>query len=381
MTKRILLLDDDKFMQNFVSTLLSTSYEVNCYSTIADAYDQLEKNNYHLVITDLNLTNESGENFIKQIKKQPKFAHLPIITLSGEDSSDKKFEILELGVDDYVVKPFLPKELLLRVKNILRKYDKWISKDDTKIVDIPKKKLDIKKNFYLISKRSIDIIGSFVLLTLLSPLFLIVAIAIRLESKGPIFYISRRIGKNYNEIPFLKFRSMKVNADHLVKDLQEVNTYGDEEEVAPENIPQGELLHGDNGFKICENQHKYDNSTSTFFKLQNDPRVTKVGAIIRKTSIDELPQLINVLLGHMSLVGNRPLPIYEAEQLTKDYSVGRFAGAAGITGVWQVAKSKEPFMSEERRIKLDVQYAQNKSIFKDISLIYKTPLAMVQKEE
>ncbi|OHX64251.1 sugar transferase [Flammeovirga pacifica] len=381
MTKRILLLDDDKFMQNFVKTLLSTTYEVYCFSSITEATEFLDKNELHLVITDLNLSNESGESFIKEIKKQPKYSHLPIITLSGEDSSEKKFEILELGVDDYVVKPFLPKELMLRVKNILRKYDKWLVKDNTKTVDLPKNKFDLKKKFYLFSKRSIDIIGSVVLLTVLSPVFLIVAIAIKLESKGPIFYISRRIGKNYKEIPFLKFRSMKVNADHLVKDLQVENSYGDEEKLDPTTIPEGNLLHGDNGFKICENQHKHENSTSTFFKLENDPRVTKVGALIRKTSIDELPQLVNVLLGHMSIVGNRPLPIYEAEQLTKDYSVGRFAGAAGITGLWQIKKSKDPFMTEERRIRLDVQYAQNKSLLKDIALMYQTPLAMVQKEE
>ena len=140
-------------------------------------------------------------------------------------------------------------------------------------------KPDIEYSNYL--KRLIDIIFSAIALIILSPIFIVIAICVKLESKGPVFYKSLRAGKGYKVFTFFKFRTMVVNAEDMVKDLKHLNEYK-------------------------------DYKGSYFFKIKDDPRVTKVGQFLRKTSLDELPQLINVLKGDMSLVGNRPLPLYEA---------------------------------------------------------------------
>ena len=120
---------------------------------------------------------------------------------------------------------------------------------------------------------------------------------------------------------------------------------------------------------------------NTFIKLENDPRVTRVGRIIRKYSIDELPQLFNILKGDMSIVGNRPLPLYEAELLTSDAYIDRFMAPAGLTGLWQVEKRGEAGkMSAEERKQLDIKYARDFSFWLDMKILIKTLTAFIQKE-
>jgi lipopolysaccharide/colanic/teichoic acid biosynthesis glycosyltransferase len=116
-----------------------------------------------------------------------------------------------------------------------------------------------------------------------------------------------------------------------------------------------------------------------FFKVSNDPRITKVGAFLRNTSLDELPQLINVLLADMSLVGNRPLPLYEAQTLTTDEWAARFMAPAGITGLWQIKKRGQDDMSVEERIGLDIDYANRNNFMYDLWIMANTPTALLQK--
>ncbi|MCA6447107.1 MAG: sugar transferase, partial [Chitinophagaceae bacterium] len=133
----------------------------------------------------------------------------------------------------------------------------------------------------------------------------------------------------------------------------------------------------------CEKQYattKKAKAGAAFFKLKDDPRITKVGKFIRNTSIDELPQLWNVIIGDMSIVGNRPLPLYEAEKLTTDKYAMRFMAPAGITGLWQVEKRGKGEMSEEERLMLDNKYAENHSFINDIKLILRTIPALLQSE-
>ncbi len=133
----------------------------------------------------------------------------------------------------------------------------------------------------------------------------------------------------------------------------------------------------------CEKEYIYSKKTkagSAFFKIKNDPRITKIGNFIRNTSVDELPQLWNVFTGDMSIVGNRPLPLYEAEKLTTDKYAMRFHAPAGITGLWQVEKRGKGDMSEEERLMLDNVYAQSHSLKNDVRLILKTIPALLQKE-
>ena len=126
---------------------------------------------------------------------------------------------------------------------------------------------------------------------------------------------------------------------------------------------------------------KTESENNNFVKFENDPRITKVGKIIRKLSIDELPQLINIFKGDMSVVGNRPLPLYEAEKLTSDQYIDRFMGPSGLTGLWQVEKRGDSGrLSPEERKQLDVYYAKNYTMLMDIKIIFKTLFSFIQKE-
>jgi len=128
------------------------------------------------------------------------------------------------------------------------------------------------------------------------------------------------------------------------------------------------------------NQYNAETSGPIFFKINNDPRITRIGSFLRNTSLDELPQLFNVFLGHMSLVGNRPLPLYEAATLTTDNYAARFMAPAGITGLWQVKKRGNKDMSVEERINMDIAYATKCSFATDLWIIANTPSALLQKE-
>lgn len=227
----------------------------------------------------------------------------------------------------------------------------------------------------------------------MSPILIITAVAIRLESKGAVVYKSKRVGSNYKIFDFLKFRSMYTDADKHLRDFNQLNQYQTEEE--PE-LSGEEFLIGDDielneeetmlisdDFIISEQtiQAKIDRKKNAFVKLENDPRITKVGRIIRKYSIDELPQLVNILKGDMSIVGNRPLPLYEAELLTSDEYIDRFMGPAGLTGLWQVEKrGSSGKLSADERKQLDIKYAQTFSFLLDMEIILRTFTAFIQKE-
>lgn len=241
-------------------------------------------------------------------------------------------------------------------------------------------------------KRMFDIVVSSVAILCLSPVFILTALAIKIESRGPLVYKSKRVGSNFLIFDFLKFRSMYTNADKRLKELQSLNQYRKEiirEDEAKKALsedyilPANEELVGDD-YVINEKDYLYqqrNKQDNGFVKLANDPRITKVGRIIRKYSIDELPQLFNVLKGDMSIVGNRPLPVYEAELLTKDDSVDRFFAPAGITGLWQVEKRGDSgSMSASERNELDIYYAQHFSFKFDMKIIFRTFTAFIQKE-
>lgn len=202
--------------------------------------------------------------------------------------------------------------------------------NEQEIIEIERK----ESALYNISKRILDIIASALGLIILSPILLVVAILIRLESRGPAIFSQKRIGLNKKEFKMYKFRSMVKNAEEL------------KEKLAKENEMSGPM-----------------------FKMKNDPRVTKVGRFIRKTSIDELPQLINVLKGEMSLVGPRPsLPkeVYEFEP----WMLKRLSVKPGLTCYWQVSGRNN--IDFENWMKLDLQYVNDRSFWLDLKLIFKT---------
>lgn len=197
----------------------------------------------------------------------------------------------------------------------------------------------IKFKFYFIFKRLFDIVASLLGLIILSPVFLIVSILIKKQDKGPAFFNQTRIGKNGKEIKIYKFRSMVMNGEEVLEKLMREN-----EDIRKEYL---------------ENK-----------KLENDPRVTKIGNFIRKTSIDELPQLINVLKGEMSLVGPRPYLFREIEEGMGDYYKYIAACKPGITGYWQVnGRSDTTF---EERCKMDEYYCKHIGLWMDIKILFKT---------
>lgn len=277
----------------------------------------------------------------------------------------------------------------------------FIAKNQVLIADSAHEHLPIGTYEIPIWKRSFDLLFSLAAILILSPMLIVVAAMIRIESPGPVIYKSKRVGSNYEIFDFYKFRSMYKDADKRLKEFLSLNQY---KEVDPlyfdysgeiTQIPIVKYSLSDSSFVpdnsfvsddevISEKEflrEKVNKQRNNFIKYENDPRITKMGKFIRKFSIDEVPQLINILLGDMSIVGNRPLPLYEAEQLTSDQYIDRFLGPAGLTGLWQVEKRGDSGkLSPEERKQLDIYYAKNYTFWMDVKIIFKTFSAFVQKE-
>ncbi len=328
----------------------------------------------------------AGLSLIETIKKK-KLPNVPFFLIVNHLNGNLRELALKAGIVDVFRMPLIERRIEKKLNFLV---DNWEQLKYNLLTDIP----NIRK--IELSKRIFDVVFSSFALLMLSPLFLIIYVLVRLESKGPAFYYSLRVGTGYRVFKFYKFRSMYVNADQRIKDLQHLNQYTiDTETEKTETILSAGLcdecalygkcqypLYADN-VQWCEKDFRYSKKAtagSAFFKIKNDPRITKVGNFIRNTSIDELPQLWNVLTGDMSIVGNRPLPLYEAEKLTTDKYILRFAAPAGITGLWQVEKRGKGEMSEEERLMLDNTYAQSHSFKNDLKLILKTVPALFQKE-
>jgi lipopolysaccharide/colanic/teichoic acid biosynthesis glycosyltransferase len=204
-------------------------------------------------------------------------------------------------------------------------------------------------------KRMMDILGSLLALVFLSPVFLVIAIAVKSTSRGPVFYRQRRIGQYGNSFVFLKFRSMYVNNDAAVH-----------KEFVQRLIAGKAETHPSNG------------NGQGVYKLTKDSRITRVGAFLRKTSLDEFPQFFNVLKGEMSLVGPRPPVPYEVEAYDIWHRRRLLEAKPGITGLWQVSgRSRVKF---DDMVRLDLQYARNWSPWMDIKILLRTPGAVVLGE-
>lgn len=189
--------------------------------------------------------------------------------------------------------------------------------------------------FYVLMKKVIDFVGALTGLILLSPLFLIISLMIKIEDpKGKIFFSQERVGLKGKKFKMYKFRSMVSNAEELLYELESLNE-----------------------------------SSGAMFKIINDPRITKIGKFIRKTSIDELPQLFNVLKGEMSLVGPRP-PLTQEVDLYTDYDLQRLLVTPGCTGLWQATVRNS--VGFEEMVELDIFYIKNRNLFFDIKIIFMT---------
>jgi lipopolysaccharide/colanic/teichoic acid biosynthesis glycosyltransferase len=324
-----------------------------------------------------------------------------IILITNNMTEEERSVYMKCGINDTIVAEASVTELNKKIQ--------FISDRENILFDDEAPKYRILKFKIPVWKRLFDIVFSGLAIILLSPIFIITAIAIRLESPGPILFKSKRVGTNYTIFDFLKFRSMYMDAEERLKELsKDHNQYAEQEEEDTKTTvtaPLGEeaeqemldmgmesmmmiddeeiMLVGDD-FVMAEsdyNKKKEEDINNAFVKIENDPRVTKVGRFIRKYSIDELPQLFNILKGDMSVVGNRPLPLYEAEKLTADKNIDRFMAPAGLTGLWQVEeRGKGGAMSAEERKQLDITYGQTYSFMLDMKIILRTFFAFKQKE-
>ena len=268
------------------------------------------------------------DNDIKAVAITTSFSKNELIKVIGRVQDHVKAVLIASNMDGIPVLNnelfpiFMEQLLLVKIDNNLR---------------TPKKAL----------KRAFDIVFSIILLPFLLPIMAIIGIAIKLDSKGPIFFSHERIGHNGKSFKVLKFRSMYVDADRRLKEILESD-------------PQA--------------RKEWERN----FKLKNDPRVTKVGRFLRKTSLDELPQIFNVLLGQMSFVGPRPVVKKEIEKYYRDKAEFYFRVKPGITGLWQVSGRSDT--DYDFRVKLDVWYVLNWSLWLDIILIFKTIKCVIKGE-
>ncbi|AOZ92319.1 sugar transferase [Paenibacillus crassostreae] len=197
---------------------------------------------------------------------------------------------------------------------------------------------------YIFMKRMMDIMGALVGLLFMSPLFVFIALLIKIEDpKGPVFFHQIRVGKNERRFHMFKFRSMVSNAEDLLDEL----------------LDQNEV-------------------SGAMFKMKNDPRITKIGKVIRRTSIDELPQLWNVLRGDMSMVGPRPPLVREVENYTS-YDKQRLRVTPGCTGLWQVSGRNS--VGFEEMVELDIQYIERRSIWYDLRIILRTVRMLLRAKD
>lgn len=370
----------------------------NAYKDAAQVCTPHVSNEHFIVFFDRNVRSEDI-TAITYLRK--KCRNVYIILLTDDMSKEERDIYMKCGVNDTINKD--------ASVTALNKKIQFISDRENILFDDEAPRYKILKFKIPVWKRLFDIFFSGLAIIILSPIFILTAIAIKLESKGPVLFKSKRVGTNYTIFDFLKFRSMYIDAEDRLKDLSKTcNQYvekEDEDEHKTITAPLGDeaeqdmlnmgmesemmisdeeiMLIGDD-FVVAEsdfNKQKEEDINNAFVKIENDPRITKVGKFIRKYSIDELPQLFNILKGDMSIVGNRPLPLYEAEKLTADSSIDRFMAPAGLTGLWQVEeRGKGGNMSAEERKQLDITYGQTYNFMLDMKIIFRTLFTFVQKE-
>lgn len=323
-----------------------------CVETVMQARKVLKERLRMKLKPEFIICNISGNTFdlvsLRQFLEETReYEEVPLFVYTDFLTVEVRWELQKTGgIDDLLTASVTP-EIFAEKLATARRLRELTKKADSAAKT---KRQPLKHYINHFFKRAMDIAVAGTLLLLLSPVLLLIALLIKLESKGPVFYISHRAGNGYKIFNFYKFRTMVVNADKLVSQMSHLN------------------------------QYDTDGKEPVFFKVSNDPRVTRLGAFLRNSSLDELPQLLNVLLGHMSLVGNRPLPLYEAATLTTDDYAGRFLAPAGITGLWQIKKRGQKDMSVKERINLDISYAENHSVLYDMWILANTPNALIQKD-
>lgn len=390
MIAKYIYLGDNKqtisnFKQHFGADLIVAKHRVEVLREISN-FDSSKKES---LVPILLLQKDYVEDFTRVSSIKTFFPNTFIILVTDKLDKEESSKYLKLGISN-TLSPFSDEDNIRDCKEFINQYYSVVNapllfKDNIGIFVLPK------------WKRAFDIVISFFGIICLSPFLLIIVLAIIIEDGFPIIYKSKRVGSNFFIFDFLKFRSMYRDADKRIKDLgDDINQYSsievlaDDEELMHKEIDTSDIdvndpnVLFDDNFELDERIVQKDRAKQqeeAFKKFVNDPRITKVGRFLRKFSIDELPQLFNILKGDMSIVGNRPLPLYEAELLTSDKDIDRFLAPSGLTGLWQIKKrGGANKMSPEERKQLDIQYGKTFCFSLDIKIIFKTFTSFIQKE-
>lgn len=377
---RVILVEkDDNAVVSFLKKF-GTNFNIK---VIDDAEDCLSflRNTYPPDAIVIN-RNMGGLKFLETVRQESWTQTVPIIITSDQITPGLVKEVSEKKGDDLFSSDFDKGDLVIRIKYFIKRgqYNAY-HQAKTNI-------LEVKIPFW---KRFIDVVSTGSALFLLSPILAVISVLIKLDSKGPVVYKSRRVGAGYRVFEIYKFRTMRINADQMIKNMGSLNMYTKQIPERKTNGLCGECqLSGScqqqlflDSEVVCEKTYLIEKKEKVaFMKFQNDPRITNLGIFLRNNSIDELPQLFNIFMGDMSLIGNRPLPLYEAEKLTTDKYIERFAGPGGLTGLWQVTKrgKGKKDMTEEERIELDIEYARNFSFKYDMKIFFMTFPALFQSE-
>ncbi len=326
---RLLLIGTNKRAIEFARSLLASKhqkYELLGFvdSKWVNGADAAFRKKYPLIHLD-NLADYLRDNVVDEV----------VICLPVKSSYAKYNEIIELCVEQGITVRILADFFFISLAKSRLEYF-----EDNAIMTLYTGNMN---SGMLIIKRLMDISGSLVLLTVLSPLFLITALVIKATSPGPVFFVQKRLGLNKRLFNLYKFRTMVENAEELQKELEEMNE-----------------------------------ADGPVFKIKNDPRITPVGRFLRKSSIDELPQLFNVLKGDMSLVGPRPLPVRDYKEFDQNWFNRRFSVRPGITCLWQISGRSD--LSFSQWIEMDLKYIDNWSLCLDVRILLMTvPVVLTAK--
>ncbi|GAB3331505.1 hypothetical protein GCM10027299_37220 [Larkinella ripae] len=378
-TYRVLYVEDDPQMASDFNRAFGGSASITVVNNLEAALFCVEADpEIDLVVFNDRLNSTS---FLNAIRSKPQVGKLSTILLTGKPAIDITAEPYRGRVIDVFHYGYSEAAFQTRLSYLILKKQYAESaghEHKTIAVGMP------------IGKRIFDIVLSSILLLMISPILLVVAILVKLDSKGPIFYGSKRVGMGYKVFSMYKFRTMRTDADQMLASMASKNMYNVKKVEEPADqlcdacqragtICQRPLFLDDK--QVCEEVHyRNEKAKAMFSKFKEDPRVTRLGKVLRNTSIDELPQFYNILRGDMSFVGNRPLPPYEAEKLTASGYARRFAAPAGLTGLWQVTKRGGSAVSDQERIQLDVLYAKKYSFRTDLMIVIRTLKAVWQKE-
>ncbi|NWH04703.1 sugar transferase [Desulfobacter latus] len=338
---RILIVIADTSQQEWIEkTVNAEGYTTRSVSNASEALEVISEWVPNIILIDVDIPEMDGFKTVSTIRHFDRFLYLPILLMPSRATMEDKRKGVEAGADDIVIKPFSQEELLLRISIHLRRYrhssdaERYIPKRTIKVpIMLPHYKSGIFRRWFQITKRVFDFFFALVQLPFALPVMIGIVIAIRIDSPGPVMFFQERTGLNGKRFKMLKFRTMLENADELKLKYEHLN----------------ELTWPD-------------------FKITNDPRMTKVGRMLRKTSLDELPQLINILIGDMSFVGPRPTS-FKAETY-KLWQTERLEVRPGLTGLWQVSGRSDVDFIE--RAEMDIDYIERQSWRLDLKVMWQT---------